>query len=499
VADHSLGHVNELLLDEDRCYRAARSRDRRFDGVFYLAVKTTGIYCRPSCPAITPRRHNVRFYPTAAAAHDAGFRACRRCLPDATPGSPDWDVRADVAGRAMRLISDGLVEREGVTGLAKRLGYGTRHLNRVLSAELGAGPLALARARRAQTARVLIETTRISMADAAFAAGFASIRQFNDTIRTVYGCSPRELRASAAGRRSAPSPPGELEIRLPMRLPFNAAALLRFLEPRSVPGLESVAADTVRRVLTLPNGPAVVELRPERAFVRCRLRMTDLRDLGSAVERCRRLFDLDADPVAVDESLGGDPVLGSLVCSGAGVRVPGQIDGFELAARAIIGQQVSIAAARTTLGRLIRRFGQPLGFDDDELTHAFPEPGVLMEADPADLGMPAARGRALIGLAAAVVQGDVALDRGEDRGEVAKALLTLPGIGRWTADYIAMRALGDPDVFMPSDLGVRHAMQHHGLPADPSGAEAHAGRWRPWRSYAQMYLWNDLIERSNST
>jgi AraC family transcriptional regulator of adaptative response / DNA-3-methyladenine glycosylase II len=227
--------------------------------------------------------------------------------------------------------------------------------------------------------------------------------------------------------------------------------------------------------------------------------MTDLRDLGSAVERCRRLFDLDADPVAVDESLGGDPVLGSLVCSGPGVRVPGQIDGFELAARAIIGQQVSVAAARTTLGRLIRRFGQPLGFDDDELTHAFPEAGVLMKADPADLGMPAARGRALIGLAAAVFQGDVALDRGEDRGEVAKALLALPGIGRWTADYIVMRALGDPDVFMPSDLGVRHAMQHHGLPADPSGAEAHAGRWRPWRSYAQMYLWNDLIERSNST
>jgi AraC family transcriptional regulator, regulatory protein of adaptative response / DNA-3-methyladenine glycosylase II len=491
--------VNELLLDEDRCYRAARSRDRRFDGVFYLAVKTTGIYCRPSCPAMTPRRHNVRFYPTAAAAHDAGFRACRRCLPDATPGSPDWDVRADVAGRAMRLISDGLVEREGVTGLAKRLGYGQRHLNRVLSAELGAGPLALARARRAQTARVLIETTRISMADAAFAAGFASIRQFNDTIRTVYACSPRELRASAAVRSSTPSPMGELEIRLPMRLPFNAPALLSFLGPRSVAGLESVANDTLRRVLTLPNGPAVVELRPDRAFVRCRLRMTDLRDLGPAVERCRRLFDLDADPVAVDESLETDPVLQPLVNGSRGVRIPGQTDGFELAARAIVGQQVSVAGARTTLGRLVRRFGQPLGFDDDELTHAFPNPGALVEADPTDLGMPAPRGRALTGLAAAVAAGQFSLDRGADRAEVVPALLALPGIGPWTANYIAMRALGDPDVFMSSDLGVRDAMKHLGLPADPAGADAYSQRWRPWRSYAQMYLWNDLIERSKNT
>jgi AraC family transcriptional regulator of adaptative response / DNA-3-methyladenine glycosylase II len=498
MVDPRLGDVNDLLLDTDRCYRAARSRDRRFDGVFYLAVKTTGIYCRPSCPAMTPLRHNVQFYPTAAAAHDAGFRACRRCLPDATPGSPEWDVRADVAGRAMRLISDGLVEREGVTGLARRLGYGSRHLTRVLSTELGAGPLALARARRAQTARVLIETTQISMADIAFAAGFASIRQFNETIRKVYACSPRELRTTASKRPMVPSPPGQVEIRLPMRRPFSACALFRFLGPRSIAGLESVVGETFRRVLTLPRGPAVVELRPERDFIRCGLRMTDLRDLGSAVERCRRQFDLDADPVAVGESLEADPVLRPLVRADPGVRIPGHVDGFELAARAIVGQQVSVAGARTTLGRLLRRFGQPLGFDDDDLTHAFPQPGALAEADPAGLGMPASRGRALTGLATAVAQGDIALDRGADRGEVAAALLALPGIGPWTADYIAMRALGDPDVFMSSDLGVRHAMQHLGLPADPAGADTYAHRWRPWRSYAQMYLWNDLSERSNS-
>jgi len=499
VVGHSLGYVNKHLLDPDRCYRAARSRDRRFDGVFYIAVKTTGIYCRPSCPAMTPRRHNVRFYPSAAAAHEAGFRACRRCLPDATPGSPDWDARADVAGRAMRLISDGLVEREGVTGLARRLGYGSRHLNRVLSAELGAGPLALARARRAQTARVLIETTQVPMADIAFASGFASIRQFNDTIRKVYACTPRQLRTAAVDGRSARSSSGRLEIRLPMRLPFSADALFRFLEPRSVPGLESVVDDTFRRVLTLPHGPAVVQLRPEGEFVRCGLRMTDLRDLGPAVERCRRLFDLDADPVAVRDSLETDPVLGPLVRADPGVRVPGHVDGFELAARAIVGQQVSVAGARTTLGRLVQRFGRPLGFDDPDLTHAFPEPAALAEAAPTDLGMPASRGRALVTLAAAVAGGDVALDRGADRGQVAGSLLALPGIGPWTADYIAMRALGDPDVFMSSDLGVRHAMQHLGLPTDPAGADAYAHRWRPWRSYAQMYLWNDLIERSNST
>jgi AraC family transcriptional regulator of adaptative response / DNA-3-methyladenine glycosylase II len=497
VEGSRLGLVNDLLLDIDRCYRAARSRDRRFDGVFYLAVKTTGIYCRPSCPAMTPRRHNVRFYPTAAAAHDAGFRACRRCLPDATPGSPEWDVRADVAGRAMRLISDGLVEREGVTGLARRLGYGSRHLNRVLSAELGAGPLALARARRAQTARVLIETTPVSMADIAFAAGFASIRQFNDTIRKVYACTPRELRASASKRPTEPSPPGQLEIRLPMRRPFNAGALFRFLDPRSIAGLESSSGETYRRVLTLPYGPAVVELRPQPDFIRCGLRLTDLRDLGPAVERCRRLFDLDADPVAVDESLQADPVLRPLVHANAGVRVPGHVDGFELAARAIVGQQVSVAGARTTLGRLLSRFGEPLGFDDADLTHTFPEAGALAEADPTGLGMPTSRGQALTSLAIAVAGGEVVLDRGADRGEVTAALLALPGIGPWTADYIAMRALGDPDVFMSSDLGVHHAMQHLGLPADPAGADAYAHRWRPWRSYAQMYLWNDLIERSN--
>jgi AraC family transcriptional regulator of adaptative response / DNA-3-methyladenine glycosylase II len=408
-------------------------------------------------------------------------------------------MRADVAGRAMRLISDGLVEREGVTGLARRLGYGSRHLNRVLSAELGAGPLALARARRAQTARVLIETTQVSMADVAFAAGFASIRQFNDTIRKVYACTPSELRATAAKRPTAPSPPGQLEIRLPMRRPFNSGALFRFLDPRSIAGLESAAGETYRRVLTLPHGLAVVELRPQRDFIRCRLRLADLRDLGPAVERCRRLFDLDADPVAVDESLQTDLVLRPMVRANAGVRVPGHVDGFELATRAIVGQQVSVAAARTTLGRLLRRFGQPLGFGDDDLTHGFPEPGALAQADPASLGMPSSRGRALTSLATAVARGEVALDRGADRGEVTAALLELPGIGPWTADYIAMRALGDPDVFMSHDLGVHHAMQHLELPADPAGADGYAYRWRPWRSYAQMYLWNDLIERSNST
>ncbi|TDC67882.1 DNA-3-methyladenine glycosylase 2 family protein, partial [Micromonospora sp. KC606] len=341
-----------MELDFERCYRAVDSRDQRFDGWFYTGVTSTGIYCRPSCPAMTPKRRNVRFFPSAAAAQGAGLRACRRCRPDAAPGSPQWDVRADVVGRAMRLIADGVVDRDGVPGLASRLGYTERHLHRMLRAELGAGPLALARAQRAQTARILIETTELGLAEIAFAAGFGSVRQFNDTVREVYGTVPSGLRA-ARGRRPAVGGTGTITLRLAYRPPLHAAALLGFLAVRALPGVEAVRDGTYRRGLRLPHGTAEVALTPLDGHVRATLRLADMRDLAPAVARCRRLFDLDADPEAVDAVLAADPALADAVTAEPGVRLPRAVDGFEIAVRAVVGQQVSVRAAHTTLTRLL--------------------------------------------------------------------------------------------------------------------------------------------------
>ena len=314
-------------VDPERCYRAVAGRDARFDGWFFTAVRTTGIYCRPSCPARTPLARNVSFFTTAAAAQGAGYRACRRCRPDAAPGSPEWDVRADVVARAMRLIADGEVERSGVPGLAARLGYSERQLHRQLVGELGVGALALSRAQRAQTARLLIETTDLPMADIAFAAGFASIRQFNDTVREVFATTPTGLRRTRPGtNRSAP---GWLTLRLAARAPYEAAEVLLFLGAHAVPGLEEWDGTTFSRVLDLPHGPAVVQLSPAPeggVGVIARLWSTELRDLGAAVTRCRRMLDLDADPTAVDDVLGADPSLASLVRAAPGRRVPASPD-----------------------------------------------------------------------------------------------------------------------------------------------------------------------------
>ncbi|MGN6130886.1 MAG: AlkA N-terminal domain-containing protein, partial [Nocardioidaceae bacterium] len=422
------------------------------------------------------------------AAQAAGFRACKRCLPDATPGSPDWDVAADVAGRAMRLIGDGVVDREGVAGLAARLGYTERHLHRLLTAQLGAGPLALARARRVQTARTLIETTRLSFSDVAFASGFASVRQFNDTLRDVYATTPTQLRGTT-GRGDKGS---RLELRLAVRAPYAAGALLDFLRPRAVPGLEATGEDWYARTLRLPHGHGRVRLTmpvgdPTASHLVCRLDVSDLRDVGAAMERCRRLVDADCDPLAVDAALAEDARLRPLVAARPGLRVPGHVDGVEVAVRAVVGQQISVAGATSLLARLVERYGDPLpGPSYDGLTRLFPRPEVLAEVDPEDLPMPRSRGRALNALCAALADGEVALDRSADRAEVRRRLLALPGIGPWTADYVALRALGDPDVFLPTDVGVRHAVTRLGA-VDPDA-------WRPWRSYALLHLWTSLKE-----
>ena len=479
------------MLDQERCYRAVLSRDRRFDGWFYTAVATTGIYCRPSCPATTPKRTNVSFYPSAAAAHGAGFRACKRCRPDAAPGSPEWNARADLVGRAMRLIADGTVDREGVRGLAHRLGYSERHLNRLLLSEVGAGPISLARAQRAQTARVLLESTDLSAAATAFASGFASVRQFNDTVRDVFGVTPTELRAAV--RRTDRDPaPGTIRLRLAYREPFASTELFRFLSIRAVAGVEAGNATSYCATLTLPRGTGTVRLEADDGHVRCTLRLDDLRDLGSAVARSRRLLDLDSDPIAVDGQLGADPVLGALVTARPGLRMPGCIDGAELALRAVLGQQVSVAAARTIAARLAERYGAPVVSTVDGLRLRFPAPATLAEADPATLPMPRSRADTIVRLARALADGRVALDPGVDREEAGARLLSLPGIGPWTVAYVQARALGDPDTFLPTDLGVRRALRCVDQRAGAGAAHELAQRWRPWRSYALHHLWASL-------
>lgn len=450
-------------MDEETSYEAVSSRDARFDGEFFFAVVTTGIYCRPSCPAVTPKRANVRFYPTAAAAQGNGFRACRRCRPDAVPGSAEWNVRADVVGRAMRMIGDGVVDREGVPGLAGRLGYSPRQVQRQLNAELGAGPVALARAQRSHSARVLLQTTDLPVTEIAFAAGFASVRQFNDTIRQIYARTPSSLRTEAGTGLGAGAREGRragIPLRLAHRGPYAARQVFDLLGTATVARIEEISGPpgrrTYRRTLRLPYGAGIVAVDEASPgpWLEARIQLTDLRDLTTAVQRLRRLLDLDADPYAVDEALGAHPRLALLVAARPGLRSPGTADPEEFAVRTLVG--------RARAEELVERYGKVLDVPCGGLTHVFPEPGVLAGAveEPA-----------LVALAAALADGDVRLDAGADRDEAERALLRLPGMDPRTAALIRMRALGDPDV-------------------DPDAARGAGTRqsWRPWRSYAVRHL-----------
>ncbi|OAA25767.1 DNA-3-methyladenine glycosylase II [Frankia sp. EI5c] len=518
-------------LDPELCERAVRSRDARFDGWFFVAVTSTGIYCRPSCPARPPKPQNMRFHPSAASAQRAGFRACRRCRPDASPGSPAWNHRADVVARAMRLIADGVVDREGVPGLAAVLGYSPRQIERQLLAELGAGPLALARAQRAQTARLLLETTAMSMGDVATAAGFRSLRAFNGTVREIFAAAPGDLRRRARPATDArpngqvrariPAPaavspvgaPGALEeasaevpgephgtpggasnlvavmtVRLPFRAPLHAASLFGHLVATAVPGVEEWRDGAYRRTMRTPGGHAIIALRPLPDQIACRLALTDVRDLGLVIARCRRLLDLDADPTAVDGQLAADPALAPLVARAPGRRVPRTVDPAEFALRAVIGQQTTVAAARTQAARLVRATGTRVHDPDGGLTHLWPSVTDLARGSGVRLPGPAVRRRAFTGLAAAVAAGDVELGPGGDWDRTRAMLAGLPGIGPWTIETIAMRALGDPDAFAPGDLGVRRGAERLGLPTTPAALLRRAAAWRPWRAYAAQHL-----------
>ena len=518
------------LDDFDTYYRAVASRDTRFDGRFFTGVTTTGIYCRPICPARTPKPENVRFFRVAAAAEAAGFRTCRRCRPDKVPGSPDWNVRADLAGRALRLIADGAADQpDGVAALARTLAVSERHLHRVLVAEFGVGPLTLARSRRAQTARLLLESTALPVSDVAFAAGYGSIRQFNDSVREAFGATPSEIRvrfgsgaAAAELAGSAVDGDGALTLRLTYRTPFDFGALLGWFGDRAVPGVDEVVGSgsgaVYRRALRLPYGTGQVELRDDKGVVHARLVVDDLRDVAVAVRRCRDLLDLDADPAQVDAVLAGDPALAPLVAARPGLRVPGAVDGFEIAVRAVLGQQISVAAARTMTARLVQRFsavelaaeaalvpeaafpaGAPFAapvaapashFVDKkaDLT-PFPRPETLAEGDYEGLGLTRRTVATLRALAEVVASGGLVLDRGVDRTEARAKLLAVPGIGPWTADYVALRVFGDPDAFPVGDLVVRRQAERLGLPGAEKALLAHAEHWRPWRAYAALHLW----------
>ncbi|MEV0245159.1 Ada metal-binding domain-containing protein [Nocardia sp. NPDC050712] len=503
-----------MALDFERCYRAVSTRDSRFDGQFFTAVRTTGIYCRPSCPAITPKPTNVSFLPTAAAAQQAGFRACRRCLPDAAPGSPLWNTRADLAARAMRLIGDGVIERGGVPALAATLGYSQRQLTRVLTTELGAGPLALARAHRAHTARLLIQTTEMPMSDIAFAAGFASIRQFNDTVREVFAVSPTVMRTEArqrARREPVPSTNGALTLRLPYREPLDRAWLEWFLSAHVTPGMELWEDRAYTRALRTPHGHAIARLSFQSDHVRAEIALHDMRDLAPTVGRLRHLLDLDADPVGIDEVLGVRPAetvaeltVDGLPDAGAagaadsvprplepvrplfspGIRVPGCLDGPELLLRTMIGQQISVSAAATHTARLVQALGEPIA---GPLPRLFPTPAVVAEHGAEVLTGPAKRVRSIIGAATALAGGELQLHQGRTAAELRRDLLALDGVGPWTADYVTMRLLADPDILLDTDLVVRQGATLLGLDLTDTA------RYGPWRSYLSMHLWKAAL------
>jgi AraC family transcriptional regulator of adaptative response / DNA-3-methyladenine glycosylase II len=467
-------------------------------------------YCRPSCPARTPKQANVTFYATSAAAHLAGYRACKRCLPEATPGSPDWNLREDVAARAMRLIADGVVERDGVDGLSRRIGYSARQLNRILVAELGAGPIALARAHRAQNARALITGTTMPMADVAFAAGFASIRQFNDTVAEVFDLTPSALRSrSRVATASGPQTAGSIRLALPYREPLDVESLFGWFSPRAIPGMESVSPRQYARTVRLPRGAAHVELSaPTSVGNRPRIdavaRFEDLADLPALLARVRRLLDLDADPDAVDSVLGGDERLRPEVTRVPGIRVPGALDAGEMLMRALLGQQVTVAAARTQLARLVETLGEevplsiapartdePAGDEhEDQPRHLlFPTASAIAEHAHEILRGPAARTDTVRRVAAALADGSLSIDVAGTRDDVTARLTAIRGIGPWTADYVVLRALSHPDVLVRSDVALRAGARSLGFPDGDAALAAESAALAPWRSYLSMHLW----------
>lgn len=486
----------KTAVNTEAWMRAVESRDSRFDGWVTVGVTSTGIYCRPSCPTpVRPKRSNMNFFATPASAQQAGFRACKRCAPDAVPGSPEWNRRDDLVARAIRAIDDGELDRVGVTGVASDLGVSSRHLHRVLQDEVGAGPLALARSRRARAARTLIETTSISFSEVAFAAGFESIRQFNDTVREVFASTPTELRAKASSGVTA-SDPGWIRLRLSYRPPIDTDHLWSWIGAHAISGVEEITDTGVYcRSMRLANGPAVVELEPADGYIDARFQLQSLGDLQQAVQRSRAILDLDADPIVIGETLvAADNVFGPLVAEAPGLRSPADASGLDAAVRAVIHQQVSVASAAAVGARLVRTFGDELAHPVGAVTHLMPAADTWAGLNPDRLGMPKSRAATLIRVTQAVASGEIDLSPAANRADTMAALGQLKGVGPWTQAIIGLRGLRDPDVFSAGDLALRRVAGTLGLPTEAKALDELSKTWAPWRSYAMHQMWNRYFE-----
>jgi AraC family transcriptional regulator of adaptative response / DNA-3-methyladenine glycosylase II len=479
-------------LDHGACYRALELRDVRFDGRFFIAVKTTGIYCRPVCPARTPRPENVTFYPTVAAAQEAGFRPCLRCRPETAPDKGAWRGTSNTVSRALALIEMGALDEGSVDTLAGRLGLGERQLRRLCRQHLGASPIAVAQTRRVLLAKQLIHETPLPMAEVAFAAGFGSIRRFNEMFVAMYGRAPYALRRR--GAEIPVGPGGEITLLLRYQPPYDWPGMLEFLRLRAIPGIERVAGSCYSRTIQLDGRQGIVSVRPGAdSALRATIRFPKLSALPGIIARLRRVFDLVADPLPISAHLAKDPALARLVAARPGLRVPGAWDGFELAIRAVLGQQISVAAAVSLAGRLVAAHGQPLTEPGRGLTHVFPGAEVLARADLTTLGLPRSRAAALSAVAAAVVADPDVLCASRGLDEAIERLRSIPGVGEWTAHYIALRQLREPDAFPAGDVGLVRALAHlEGRRRSPRELTARAERWRPWRAYAAQHLWVSL-------
>jgi AraC family transcriptional regulator of adaptative response / DNA-3-methyladenine glycosylase II len=473
-------------LDARALERARISRDVRFDGKFYIAVTSTGIYCRPICPVRSPKPANVRYYATAAAAAEAGFRPCLRCRPEAAPGTPAWLGTSAIVRRALRLIDGGCLDAGSVESLAARVGVGTRHLDRLFHQHVGASPVAIAQTRRLHFAKRLLDDTNLSITDIALAAGFGSVRRFNDTFRQTYAAAPRELRKR---RRFTPLPGGgNIVLRMAYRPPYDWEHMRRFLEARALPGVERVDERGYARVVSIDGRDAVVVVAPipDAHALELRVRGAEPGMLFQIASAARRMFDLAADPARILAALAADPLLKPLVRRRPGIRIPGVWEPFECAVRAVVGQQVSVRAGLTLLARIVARAGRPVSSGEDGLTHVFPTPAALAAAKLEGLGLTTARVSALRALAHAVTGG---LDLAGPADDAVAALTTLPGIGLWTAQYVALRALGEPDAFPAADLVLRRAASGNSALLSARALESRAETWRPWRAYATLHLW----------
>ena len=482
-----------MELDRDACYRALRARDTRFDGRFFVAVRTTGIYCRPICPARCPKLENITFHASAASAQEAGFRPCLRCRPECAPDLAGWRATSRTVSRALALIADGVLDDGDVEGLALRLGIGERQLRRLFDKHLGATPIAVAQTRRVLLAKQLLHETRMKMVDVAFAAGFGSLRRFNDTFQRLYGQPPSALRREATAATASIRGSSAITLTLAYAAPYDWPAMIEFLAARAIPGVEVVLPDRYRRTIELNGCHGILDVAPmrRRNALAATIHFPDVRALPAIIGRIRNLFDLGSDVAAIDAQLAEDPLLARLVAARPGLRVPGAWDPFEFALRAVLGQQITVTAARKLAGELVAAHGEPLASGPDGgLTTVFPRPERLATADLA-LGMPRARIATLRGIAVAVVADPHLFDGGGDLDAKLARLRALPGIGEWTAQYIAMRALREPDAFPAADIGLLRAMTGcDGVRPTPAAVLARAERWRPWRAYAAQHLWS---------